>query len=128
MRRPLLLTFAITTLASHAAADQQILARTVGALSDHDLDGTVGALASARRVVVIGFRNSAWLAMYARSQFGLLRPGVELAPLPAETLAEGLAGLGPQDLVLAIGFRRRVPAFAAALAAARGAGAPRRRA
>lgn len=109
--------------AEHVAADQQILARTLGALSDSDLDAAVDALAQARRVVVIGFRNSAWLSMYARSQLGLLRPGVELAPLPTETLAEGLVGLGREDLVLAMGFRRRVPAFAAALQAARAASA-----
>ncbi len=108
--------------AAHMTADQQILAWTLEGLDEAALTGTVGALATARRVVVVGFRNSAWLAMYARSQFGLLRPAVELAPLPAETLAEGLADLGPQDLLLAIGFRRRVPAFAAALRAARAAG------
>jgi DNA-binding MurR/RpiR family transcriptional regulator len=110
--------------AEHVAADQQILARTVGALTEADLDGTVAALAHARQVVVIGFRNSAWLAMYARSQFGLVRPGVDLAPLPTETLAEGLAGLGPQDLLFAVGFRRRVPSFSAALRAARAAAVP----
>lgn len=110
-------------ISRHLAADQQILARTLGALAEADLDGGVSALARARRVVVVGFRNSAWLAMYARSQLGLLRPGVELAPLPAETLAEALVGLGSQDLVLALGFRRRVPAFAAALKAAKAASA-----
>ena len=107
-----------SAFASHMAADQQILARTLAALTEQDLDGAVDALASARRVVVIGFRNSAWLAMYARAQLGLLRPEVELAPLPTETLAEGLVGLGPQDVVLAIGLRRRMPTFAAALHAA----------
>ena len=106
-------------LADHMAADQQLLARTLGGVTDADLSAAVQALATARRVVVIGFRNSAWLAMYARTQIGLLRPGVDLAPLPAETLAESLVGLGPQDIVLALGFRRRVPAFAAALRAAR---------
>ncbi len=109
--------------ASHIAADQQILARTLGALSDRDLEGTVEALAKARRVIVTGFRNSAWLAMYARAQIGLLRPGVEIAPLPTETLAESLVGLGREDVVLAMGFRRRVPAFAAALRAAHAASA-----
>jgi DNA-binding MurR/RpiR family transcriptional regulator len=104
--------------AHHVAADQQLLARTLGALTESDLDGTVEALARARRVVVIGFRNSAWLAMYARSQIGLLRAGVELAPLPAETLAEALVDLGPDDVILAIGLRRRIPIFAAALRAA----------
>lgn len=110
-----------TAASRHLAADQQILARTLGALSDAELEACAQALAHARRVVVVGFRNSAWLAMYARSQLGLLRPGVELAPLPTETLAEALVGLGPEDLVLAFGFRRRVPAFAAALRAARAA-------
>jgi len=109
--------------ASHVAADQQILARTLRALSDHELEAAVDMLARARRVVVLGFRNSAWLAMYARSQLGLLRPGIELAPLPTETLAEGLVGLGREDVVLALGFRRRVPAFAAALRAAHAASA-----
>lgn len=107
--------------ASHVASDQQLLALTLGALSEGDLDAAVAALTQSRRVVVIGFRNSAWLAMYARSQMGLLRPNVELAPLPTETLAEGMADLGQDDVVLAIGFRRRVPAFAAALKAAKAA-------
>ena len=35
------------------------------------------------------------------------------------TLAEGMAGLGPEDLLIAVGFRRRVPAFATALGIAR---------
>lgn len=112
-----------TALATHIAADQQILARTLAALTERDLDHAVTLLARARRVVVVGFRNSAWLAMYARAQLGLLRPGVELAPLPTETLAEGLVDLGGDDLVLAMGFRRRVPSFAAALRAARHASA-----
>jgi len=108
-------------LAAHVAADQQLLARTLAALSHSELDAAVEALAKARRVVAIGYRNSAWLAMYARAQLALLRPRVELAPLPTETLAEGLVELGAEDVVLALGFRRRVPAFAAALRAARAA-------
>ncbi len=110
-------------LASHVAADQQLLARTISTISEPDLDDVLRALTDARRLVVIGFRNSAWLAMYARAQIGLLRPGVELAPLPTETLAEGLVDLGPQDVVLAIGLRRRTAGFSAALRAVRTASA-----
>lgn len=113
----------LAVFASHVAADQQLLARTLGAMSESDLDNALRALSGARRVVVIGFRNSAWLAMYARAQFGLLRPGVELAPLPTETLAEGMVELGAEDLVLAIGLRRRTAGFAAALRAAHTAAA-----
>ena len=108
---------------THIAADQQILARTLESISERELGAAVEALARARRVIVVGFRNSAWLAMYARAQIGLLRAAVELAPMPTETLAEGLVGIGREDVVLALGFRRRVPAFAAALNAARASAA-----
>ncbi|MCP5265564.1 MAG: MurR/RpiR family transcriptional regulator [Burkholderiaceae bacterium] len=113
----------LTPMSRHLAADQQILARTLGALDERELDAAARAMTKARRVVVVGYRNSAWLAMYAHSQLGLLRPGVELAPLPAETLAEALVDLGAQDLLLAVGFRRRVPALAAALREASAVGA-----
>lgn len=108
--------------AQHVAADQQSLAHTLHGLDEAALDGSVLALARARRVVVLGFRNSAWLALYARIQLGLLRPAVDLAPLPSQTLSESLVGLGRGDVILAVGMRRRVPGFAAAIQAARAEG------
>ena len=101
--------------AQHVVADQR-------SLDEDALDGSVLALAGARRVVVLGFRNSAWLALYARIQLGLLRPAVDLAPLPSQTLSESLVGLGRGDVILAVGLRRRVPGFAAAIQAARDEG------
>jgi DNA-binding MurR/RpiR family transcriptional regulator len=108
--------------AQHVAADQQSLAHTLNGLDEAALDGSVLALAHASRVLVLGFRNSAWLALYARIQLGLLRPAVDLAPLPSQTLSESLVGLGLGDVILAIGMRRRVPGFAAAIKAARAEG------
>jgi DNA-binding MurR/RpiR family transcriptional regulator len=108
--------------AQHVAADQQSLAHTLRGLNEAALDGSVQALARAQRVIVLGFRNSAWLALYARIQIGLLRPAVDLAPLPSQTLAESLVGLGRDDVILAVGMRRRVPSFGAALQAARSEG------
>lgn len=108
---------------AHIAADIEILHKTLENLDDAVLDDVTAALADARRVVVIGHRNSALLASYARTQLGLLRSGVELAPMHGETLAEGLYGLGAQDLLFAVGFRRRVPAFMSALELARRSGA-----
>ena len=108
--------------AQHMAADQQSLAHTLNGLDEAALDGSVLALARARRVVVLGFRNSGWLALYARIQLGLLRPAVDLAPLPSQTLSESLVGLGRGDVLLAVGMRRRVPSFAAAIEAARAEG------
>ena len=110
-------------LEAHVAADSELLGATVDALTAVDLGAVVAALGQARRVVFIGYRNSHLLAAYASSQLALLRPGVELLPRVAETLAGGLAGLGPEDLVVAVGFRRRVQAFQAALEAVHGTGA-----
>lgn len=109
-------------LAAHLAADLEVLQKSLAGLAQEDLDTLVDALRDARRVLVIGHRNSALLATYLRGQLGLLRDNVELAPMQGETLAEGLLGLGPQDLLLAVGFRRRVPSFLTALDIAHRAG------
>ena len=110
-------------LDAHFAADAQLLTRTRDALSDADLRAAAQAIAGARRVVVLGYRNSHVLASYLRAQIDLLRPGVELAPRSGETLAEALVDLGAHDAVVAIGFRRRVPAFVQALRVAHQSGA-----
>jgi DNA-binding MurR/RpiR family transcriptional regulator len=111
-----------SALAAHLAADSELLRKTLESLASTDLEALADALGKARRVLVIGHRNSALLATYLRGQLGLLRAAVELAPMHGETLAEGLLGLGPEDLLLAVGFRRRVPAFLAALEVGRRAG------
>ncbi len=111
-------------LDAHIAADVEILRNTLQGIDRAALASLVEALAEARRVLVIGHRNSALLAAYLRGQLGLLRDGVELAPMHGTTLAEGLAGLDRRDLLLAVGFRRRMPSFAAALEIARRSGTP----
>lgn len=70
----------------------------------------VAAIVAARRIVVVGFRNSLPIALHLRQQLAQARPGVVLAPLPGQTLAEELVDLEAADLVIAIGFRRR-PVF-----------------
>ncbi|MCB1956145.1 MAG: MurR/RpiR family transcriptional regulator [Rhodocyclaceae bacterium] len=106
-------------LDAHVAADIEILRKTLEGLDRAGLASLVDTLATARRVLIIGHRNSALLADYLRSHLGMLRDGIELAPMHGATLAEGMAGLGPEDLLVAVGFRRRVPAFATALGIAR---------
>jgi len=111
-------------LEAHIAADIDILRQTLESVDRNELETLVEAMATARRIVIIGHRNSALLANFLRGHIGLLREGVELAPMHGATLAEGLAGIGPQDLLIAVGFRRRVPAFTTALAVARRTGTP----
>lgn len=104
-----------TALEAHMTADVEVIRKTLEGVDQQDIGEVVDALEQAERVLVIGYRNSALLATYLRSQLGLLRSAVELAPMHGETLAEGLYGLGPRDLLVAVGFRRRVPVLMSAL-------------
>ena len=106
-----------SAIEAHVAADLEVLRKTLDGLAQTRLDELVTALHDARRVLVIGHRNSALLATYARGQLGLLRAGVELAPMHGETLAEGLFGLGPQDVLLAATKDAGVPGTPGSFAA-----------
>lgn len=106
-------------LETHMTADVEVIRKTLEGLDQEHIGELVEALETAERILVIGYRNSALLAAYLRSQLGLLRSSVELAPMQGETVAEGLYGLGPRDLLFAVGFRRRVPIFLSALEVAR---------
>jgi DNA-binding MurR/RpiR family transcriptional regulator len=67
------------------------------------------AIAAARQVWLVGFRNGHFLAGYLRWQFIQVRDGVRLVPARGETLGEYLAGLTRDDVVVVFGLRRRVP-------------------
>ncbi|MCU1423015.1 MAG: RpiR family transcriptional regulator [Microbacteriaceae bacterium] len=93
------------------ALEQEIAnLRAVAAL---DLAPAATLIAEARRVVVIGFRNSYPVALHLREQLAQARDLVSLAPLPGQTVGEELAGLDAQDVVVLVGFRRRPAGFAA---------------
>ena len=106
----------------HVAQDIDNLRRLAAELPPATLEAAVALLASARRLNVLGFRNSAALAAYARGLLAQVRPDVRLLPLPGQTLAEDLVGLGPDDALLVFGFRRRPPALCEAMAVVREAG------
>jgi DNA-binding MurR/RpiR family transcriptional regulator len=72
---------------------------------------------------VIGFRNSYPVALHLRQQLAQARDAVTLAPLPGQSLGEELAALGPDDVVVIIGFRRRPSSFERVVAAAAATGA-----
>jgi len=73
-----------------------------------------GALTSARKVVLIGYRNSYPVAQHFRQQLLQLRGNVNVLPVPGQTLAEELVELDEQDLIIVVGIRRR-PRFLAQL-------------
>jgi DNA-binding MurR/RpiR family transcriptional regulator len=112
------------TLAQHLAHDIASLTRTIETFPAEHVQTAVNLLAKAPRLTVIGFRNSYPLAFYARDLLVQVRSQVRLLPLPGQTISEEFSQLGPDEAVLAIGFRRRPPTLSRILRIARQSGAP----
>lgn len=102
------------TFAEHL--DQE-LANLKAAMSGLDLTAAAALIANARRVLIIGFRNSYPMALHLRQQLVQARDCVDLAPLPGQSLGEELASLTAEDVVVLLGFRRRPESFGRIVAA-----------
>jgi DNA-binding MurR/RpiR family transcriptional regulator len=109
-------------LGVHLAQEIRNLTRTLEALRSDQVQQAVELLAGARRIWVVGFRNSYALAHYARGLLVQVKPDVRLLPVGGLTVTEDLASLADDDALLAIGFRRRPPVFGRILRAATAAG------
>jgi DNA-binding MurR/RpiR family transcriptional regulator len=107
-------------LAAHAAHEAEAIRR---ALEQPQLASAVELVASARRVTVVGWRNSYPVALHLRQQLAQVRGDVRLAPAPGQVMGEELADLAHGDVVVVLGFRRRPGGFAAFLGEAAGTGA-----
>lgn len=98
-------------LERHLAVETNLIEASLAMLNPLTLEEVAGLLANARRMRVAGFRNSYFAAEYARTLLAQFRPGVEMLNAPGQTLAEGIAGVGPGDAVLIVGLRRRPSGF-----------------
>tara|TARA_R100000365_G_scaffold20_2_gene78 strand:- start:8020 stop:8931 length:912 start_codon:yes stop_codon:yes gene_type:complete len=96
-------------LQTHLDRDIVNLRQTFDAIRPEDVDAVVRRIISAKRVWVMGFRNSYYFASYIRRQLVQLRPDINLVPAPGQVLMEELAAIGPDDLLIAVGLRRRTP-------------------
>ena len=103
------------TLGRHLDHDVACLTYTLEGISADLARRAVEVLTQAARIWVVGFRNSYALALYGRELLVQVKPDVRLLPVPGQTIAEELSALGAGDAVLALGFRRRTPGFAAVL-------------
>lgn len=113
-----------TSLRRHLERDVMNLRQTFEGINPEDLDAVVSRALTARRVWVIGFRNGHYFASYVRRQLTQVRPDVTLLPVPGQVLMEDLAGAGPDDLMIAIGLRRRTPQLRQAMEIVRDLGVP----
>jgi DNA-binding MurR/RpiR family transcriptional regulator len=107
----------------HLESELLNLKTTLGELDAATLRGAVEALSGARQVACFGFRTSHAIASYARFLLLQSRESVWLLEQEGETLAEQVVNLGPKDVVLAVGLRRRLPAFCGVLDAVSAQGA-----
>jgi DNA-binding MurR/RpiR family transcriptional regulator len=94
----------VASLAAAEAASIEV------ALQQPALAEAVRLLAGARRILV-GWRNSYPVALHLREQLIQSRPAVAVGPVPGQMIGEELADLGADDVVVAVGFRRRPAIF-----------------
>lgn len=80
-------------------------------LANMDMTRLIQPIANARRVVVIGYRNSYPVALHLRQQLMQCRDNVLLLPLPGQTVGEDLSQLNDGDFIIVIGIRRRIAHF-----------------
>ena len=95
-------------IAAFAEHEIAILKHAIADLAPAKLDEITSALLEARNLGFMGFRNSHYFAGYARWQFIQFRERTRLIPGPGETVAERIADLGPDDVVIVVGIRRIV--------------------
>jgi DNA-binding MurR/RpiR family transcriptional regulator len=92
----------------HIEQDVRNISLTLEALRGDTFDEMVSAICKARRVFLLGYRNSHYLAGYARWQIIQGRGDVYLLPAAGETIAEEIADFTSDDVLIVIGFRRRL--------------------
>ncbi|WP_226553764.1 MurR/RpiR family transcriptional regulator [Celeribacter naphthalenivorans] len=108
----------------HVAQDSENLSRTLETMDISRLEEAVGYLAQARRIWIVGYRNSRALAQYAHMLLLNFSSDVHLLPRDAgASLGEDLASIRPDDTVLVIAMRRRPRVLGEVVTIAREAGA-----
>ncbi len=111
-------------VAAHLAQDQRNLAALARDVEHVRLERAAHLLAGARRVLLLGWRNSYPVALHLREQLLQARAAVDVGPHPGQTVAEELSALERRDALVVVAFRRRPPAVGRVLAAAREAEVP----
>ncbi|WP_416047212.1 MurR/RpiR family transcriptional regulator [Cupriavidus basilensis] len=113
----------VAGLEAHVQLDRRRLASLPELLSERALETTLTELANARRVWVVGYRNSFMLAFYANALLSQVRSEVYLLNEQAGKDAELVAEIDSKDVLLAVDFRRRAKRLDGMVTLAREAGA-----
>jgi len=115
---------AVDLLDRHAKAAAENIKQTAAAVDRVDFAALIDRIATARQVWIAGFRHGFAIANYLRWSLAHTRSDVRLLPAAGDTFGEHLVDLGPDDVLVVVALRRRVPAIAALTKLAAQAGAP----
>jgi DNA-binding MurR/RpiR family transcriptional regulator len=102
---------------AHMDNEAANLVNTYRALDLKTLPVIVEKMATARRLAFLGYRHSQPIAAMLHRNLLEVRGNLYLLPAPGDTLAEWLCDFGPQDMVVCVGLRRRVPQLSRAMEA-----------
>ena len=111
-------------LSDFLEAEMRNLTQALNCLVETEIDEMANALIAARNLVFMGFRNSHFLASYARNQFLQFRSGTRISPGTGETITESTADLTSEDVVLVIGLRRSLTSLKSEIEALHHRGVP----
>lgn len=99
-------------------ADIENLRVTLRSLDDSTFQAAVSAIMKARRILVVGFRGAASLALFLGLNLNWILGNVKVAGFTAQDLWEDLVHLKRGDLVIGISFPRYTDATVRAIAEA----------
>lgn len=91
------------------------ITKTFENIEERQLQIFVDSITLAKRITLIGFRNSYPVALHFRQQLQQIHSQVRLLPLPGQSISEDLQDMDSDELIIIIGFRRRPKLFASLL-------------
>ncbi|MCK4205055.1 MurR/RpiR family transcriptional regulator [Brucella pituitosa] len=96
------------SLAAHIGQGIANLEKTFLSIRDAQIDAVIEILLTTRKTWVMGFRSSQPFASYLQWQMMQVVDNIVAVPGPGQTLAEYIAAIAPNDLVIVFALRRRV--------------------
>jgi DNA-binding MurR/RpiR family transcriptional regulator len=102
-------------VSAHLEKDIACLTQTFEKIDEKAIEQVARQIVDARRIVCLGFRNSHFFAAYARRLIVHIRPDASVLPAGGQVLMEDMSDLGREDLIFAVGLRRRTPLLGSTL-------------
>ncbi len=96
------------SLAAHIGQGIANLEKTFLSIRDAQINAVIEILLTTRKTWVMGFRSSQPFASYLQWQMMQVVDNIVAVPGPGQTLAEYIAAIAPNDLVIVFALRRRV--------------------